>query len=120
MIRVIHGLDNYFNLEQIAKEVLRENDCWIIPSSCKRSGTFLKSLLFWLAGEVSLALSVSKIKVKFSQTKYRSFYKTLVLLQPTNSLLQPAKKVRILTKFRSFYKTLLQTVYLVDKTFIKN
>ena len=29
-----------------------------------------------------------------------------VLLQPANSLLQPAKKVRIKTKFRSFYKTL--------------
>ena len=29
-----------------------------------------------------------------------------VLLQPANSLLQPAKKVRIQTKFLSFYKTL--------------
>ena len=39
-----------------------------------------KSLLFWLAGEVSwlATLSMSKIKVKISETKYRSFYKTLV------------------------------------------
>ena len=29
-----------------------------------------------------------------------------VLLQPANSLLEPAKKVRISTKFCSFYKTL--------------
>ena len=44
-----------------------------------------------------------------------------VLLQPANSLLQPAKKVRIYTKFRSFYKTLDKTG-LIDKVYnsIKN
>ena len=56
-----------------------------ISRSCKRSGTLFKSLLFWLAGEVSWlavdcrsTLSMSKIKVRISETKYRSFYKTLV------------------------------------------
>ena len=41
-----------------------------------------KTLLFWLAGEVSWlaveVLSMSKIKVNISETMYRSFYKTLV------------------------------------------
>ena len=40
-----------------------------------------KSLLFWLAGEVSWlaveVLSMVKIKVRISETKYCSFYKTL-------------------------------------------
>ena len=52
------------------------------PWSCKRSETLLKSLLFWLAGEVSWlavdTLSISKIKVRISETKFRSFYKTLI------------------------------------------
>ena len=54
--------------------------------SCKRSGTLFKSLLFWLAGWRSelagcrSALSMSKIKVRISETKFRSFYKTLHLI----------------------------------------
>ena len=50
------------------------------PRSCKRSGTLFKSLLFWLAGEVNwLAVEVLSPcqKVKISETKYRSFYRTL-------------------------------------------
>ena len=50
------------------------------PRSCKRSKTLFKSLLFWLAGEVSwlaVALSMLKIKVRISETKFLSFYKTL-------------------------------------------
>ena len=49
--------------------------------SCKRSKTLFKSLLLWLAGEVSWlaveVLSMSKIKVRIFETKYRSIYKTL-------------------------------------------
>ena len=49
--------------------------------SCKRSKTLFKS--FFLAGWRSelagcrSTLSMSKIKVRISETKYRSFYKTL-------------------------------------------
>ena len=56
----------------------------LIERSCKRRGTLFKSLLFWLAGEVSWlavevhSLSMLKMKLKISKTKYRSFYKTLV------------------------------------------
>ena len=57
----------------------------VAPRSCKRSRTLSKSLLTFLAGWRSesagcrSALSMSKIKVKISETKYCSFYKTLML-----------------------------------------
>ena len=51
----------------------------IDPRSKERN--FVKILTFWLAREVSWlaveVLSPLKIKVKISETKYRSFYKTL-------------------------------------------
>ena len=72
--------------------------CLLVPRSCKRSDTlFQKSLLLFST------LNMER-----------------VLLQPANSLLQPAKKVRIYTKFRSFYKTLhrcnnIDNIFLLNK-----
>ena len=44
---------------------------------CKRRGTLFISLLSWLAGCRSTYFSMSKIKVRISEIKYLSFYKSL-------------------------------------------
>ena len=76
---------------------------------------------FWSSSQLNLQFISLKWKCletkrscKRSNTLFQKSFLLIeierVLLQPSNSLFQPAKKVRIWTKFCSFYKTLTTPV----------
>ena len=70
----LHSVD-FALICKVLQDTIVQKEC-MYPRSCKMSETLYISWFFWLAGCRS-ALSMSKIKVKISETKFLSFYKTL-------------------------------------------
>ena len=72
-------------LQGVISELEEKASILFGPRFCKRRGTLLKSLLSWLShfcrsflAGCRSTFSMLKIKVRISETKYLSFYKSLV------------------------------------------